>query len=87
MTALGCVLSGDGDIVRGLGLRRPELDRRRVQDVGLGEADDRAILAWAAENGRIVLTHDRATMPAFASERRPLARPTELGRKRPWQSS
>ena len=58
-----------GDIVRGLMLRQPQLDLSRVQDVGLGEADDPTVLTWAAENGRIVLTHDRATMPGFAYER------------------
>ncbi len=29
-----------GDIVRGLMLRQPQLDLTRVQDVGLGQADD-----------------------------------------------
>ena len=58
-----------GDIVRGLLLRQPDLDLVRVQDVGLGGADDPDILAWAAENNRIVLTHDRATMSDHAYER------------------
>jgi hypothetical protein len=59
----------NGDIIRGLFLRQPDLDLVRVQDVGLIAADDRAVLAWAAENSRIVLTHDRATMPNFACDR------------------
>lgn len=59
----------NGDIVRGLLLRLPELDLLRVQDVGLGGAIDPVVLAWAAENERIVLTHDRATLPDFANER------------------
>ena len=59
----------NGDIVRGLRLRCPELDLVRVQDVGLEGADDPAVLAWAAENNRILLTHDRATMPDFAYAR------------------
>lgn len=59
----------NNDIIRGLFLRQPNLDLLRVQDIGLGETDDRAILAWAAEQQRIVLTHDRATMPDFAYER------------------
>jgi hypothetical protein len=58
-----------GDIVRGLLLRQPELDLVRVQDVGLFGADDPDILAWAAENDRIVLTHDVATMSDYAFER------------------
>ena len=40
-----------------------------MQDVGLLEADDPAVLIWAAENNRILLTQDRATMPDFAYER------------------
>jgi predicted nuclease of predicted toxin-antitoxin system len=59
----------NGDIVRGLLLRHPTLDLYRVQDVGLEEAEDPMILAWAATNNRIVLTHDRATMPDFAYAR------------------
>lgn len=58
----------NGDIIRGLFLRQPDLDLLRVQDVGLREADDLAILDWAASNKRILLTHDRATMPDFAYE-------------------
>ncbi len=59
----------NGDIVRGLLLRQPELDIVLVQDVGLSGARDSDILAWAAENERIVLTHDRATMTDYAYER------------------
>jgi predicted nuclease of predicted toxin-antitoxin system len=59
----------NGDIVRGLFLRQPDLDLLRVQDVRLRKVDDPAILDWAASNGRILLTHDRATMPDFAYER------------------
>ncbi len=39
----------NGNIVRGLLRRRPDLDIVRIQDVGLAGADDPAILAWAAE--------------------------------------
>jgi predicted nuclease of predicted toxin-antitoxin system len=59
----------NGDIVRGLFLRQPDLDLVRVQDVGLRKVDDPAILAWTVLNGRILLTHDRATMPDFAYTR------------------
>ena len=59
----------DGKIIRGLFLRQPNLDLVRVQDVGLQELDDPTILAWAADNNRIVVTYDRATMPDFAYER------------------
>jgi len=59
----------NGDIVRGLLRRQPDLDLVRMQDVGLAGADDPDVLAWAAENNRIVLTHDRATMSDYAYER------------------
>ena len=59
----------NGDIVRGLLLRQPDLDLVRVQDVGLAGVDDPDILSWAAENNRIVLTHDRATVSDYAYER------------------
>lgn len=58
-----------GDIIRGLRLRLPELDLVRVHDVGLGSADDSAILEWAATEGRILLTADRNTMVGFAWDR------------------
>ena len=35
----------NGDIVRGLLRRRPELDLVRIQDVGLTGADDPSVLA------------------------------------------
>jgi len=59
----------NGDIVRGLLLRRPVLALVRVQDVGLASEEDPDVLAWANDNDRIVLTHDGATMPHFAWER------------------
>ena len=59
----------NGDIVRGLFLRSIETNVVRVQDVGLGGAVDPSVLAWAAEHDRIVLTHERTTMPKFAYAR------------------
>lgn len=59
----------NGDIFRGLLLRQPELDIVRGQDVGLTRADAPDVLAWAARNNRIVLTHDRATMPDHGRQR------------------
>jgi len=40
-----------------------------VQDVGLRQADDPDVLAWAAVQGRIVVTHDVSTMTDHAYER------------------
>jgi len=64
-----------GAIVRGLLRRRPDLDLVRVADAGLGEADDPTILSWAADEGRLVLTHDAATLIGFAYERVAAGRP------------
>ena len=55
--------------MRGLLRRKPELEIVRVQDVGLRGADDPVILEWAANEGRVLLTHDAATMTFFAYER------------------
>jgi hypothetical protein len=41
----------------------------RVQDVGLSGTDDPRVLEWAAGHERILLTHDVATITAFAYER------------------
>lgn len=40
-----------------------------MQDVGLIGAGDPTVLAWAADEGRVVLTHDVATMTRYAYER------------------
>lgn len=59
----------NGDIVRGLFLCLPDLDLQRVQDAGLEETEDPVILEWSVANNRILLTHDRATIPEFAYAR------------------
>jgi hypothetical protein len=58
-----------GAILRGLLRRMPGLDVVRVQDIGLAQTPDPAILAWAAREQRVLLTHDRETMPGFAYDR------------------
>jgi predicted nuclease of predicted toxin-antitoxin system len=58
-----------GDIVKGLRRHYPELDVVRVQDVGLSGIEDPHILEWAAQEGRILLTHDVRTITHFAYER------------------
>ena len=57
------------DIIRGLLRRVPHLDVRLIQDAGLSQAEDPAVLEWAAAEGCILLTHDRSTMPDYAYER------------------
>lgn len=59
----------NGAILRGLVRRLPKLDVARVQDVGLLHADDPTILEWAANNDRILLTHDVATVTQYAYQR------------------
>ncbi len=59
----------NGDILRGLLRRAPNLSVVRVQDVGLSGADDPTVLAWAAEQNRILLTHDITTITRYAYER------------------
>ena len=56
----------NGDILRGLFLRDPHLDIVRAQDTGLSGKEDPEVLAWAAANERVVLTHDGASMPDHA---------------------
>ncbi len=67
-----CLLADENfnnQIMWGILRRRPEIDIVRVQDVGLSETDDRVILEWAAQQGRILLTHDVETMTRYAYDR------------------
>ena len=59
----------NGHIVRGLLRRAPDLDLIRIQDAGLSGVDDPSLLEWAAQEERILLTHDVNTMAGFAYER------------------
>jgi hypothetical protein len=56
------------DLVRGLLRRRPHLDIVRAQDVDLSQTLDPEVLAWAAREQRVTLTHDVTTMTHFAAE-------------------
>ena len=59
----------NGHIWRGLRNARPTSDFVRVQDCGLSGADDLTVLEEAALMGRVLLTHDAATIPDFAYDR------------------
>ena len=59
----------DRQVIRGLLLRKPDLDSIGVQDVGLHGAPDEVVLEWAAQEGRILLTHDIQTIPPLANNR------------------
>ena len=65
----------NSNIVRGLLRRQPELDIVRIQDVGLSGADDPTVLEWAAQEERVLLTHDVSTITRYAYERVRAGRP------------
>ena len=56
----------NGDIVRGLLRRIPQVDIVRIQDAGLSGADDPSVLQWAADQGRVLITHDISTLAKCA---------------------
>ena len=56
-------------ILRALRRANPDLDVVRVQDTEVYQADDPMVLEWAAQKGRILLTHDVNTMTKYAYER------------------
>jgi hypothetical protein len=58
-----------GPIVDGLRLHHPELDVVRAVDVGLSGLDDDILLSWAAQNERILVSHDVSTMTDAANLR------------------
>ncbi len=59
----------DHEILRGLERRIPDLDAVTAHEEGLGEVPDPELPAWAAQAGRILLTHDVSTMPVHVAER------------------
>ncbi|MDS3860006.1 DUF5615 family PIN-like protein [Thermosynechococcaceae cyanobacterium BACA0444] len=59
----------DNKILKGLLQKHKSIDIVRVQDVGLSGKSDPTVLAWAAEEKRILLTHDVKTIIKHASER------------------
>ena len=59
----------DNTLLKGVRKRKPDIDIARVQDVGLLRAEDPVVLAWAARNGRLLLSQDVNTMVGYAYER------------------
>jgi hypothetical protein len=57
------------DILRGLRLRLPALDVVTALEARLDQKSDPDVLDWAAQRNRIVVTHDRQTMPRHAWSR------------------
>jgi hypothetical protein len=56
----------DHDILRGLIRRIPRPNVVTASEIGMGEAADLQLLMRAAQEGRIIVTHDRKTMPRHA---------------------
>ena len=67
----------DNRIVRGLMRLLPTVDIVRVQDIGLLGKRDPEVLEWAANESRVLLTHDATTMTKHAYAR------VESGRQMP----
>jgi len=67
----------NGKILDTLRQRLPESDIVRVQDTKMYQSSDPDVLAWAAEEGRILLTHDVQTLvdDAYARVRAGLLMP------------
>ncbi len=59
----------NGRLLRGLRRERPDIDLLRVQDTPIYQADDPQVLEWAAQENRLLLTHDIETMVGFANDR------------------
>ena len=59
----------DNHLVRGLRRRLPNADVIRVQEAALSGLPDEDVLTWAAREGRVLMTHDAATMTSAAYTR------------------
>lgn len=59
----------NGKLLAGLRAALPGLDVTRVQDINMDATPDPQLLAWAAEQNRILLTHDIQTIAGYAYER------------------
>lgn len=55
-------------IVSGLVRRFPELDFQTATEAGLAGHQDPEVLALAAREGRVLVTHDKQTMPRHFGE-------------------
>jgi hypothetical protein len=59
----------DHTILRGVSRRAPSVDLVTVQEAGLSGKHDTVVLELAANENRIVLTHDVSTMETYANAR------------------
>jgi hypothetical protein len=66
----------DVAIIRGLRSREPSIDIVDVKSAGLKKTKDSALLEMAAEQGPILITHDRNTMTGLFWERLAAGKPS-----------
>jgi hypothetical protein len=59
----------NSNIIRGLLRRNCKLDILRIQEVGLSGASGSEVLAWAARESRVFITHDVNTIIRYAYDR------------------
>ena len=59
----------NGRILRGVRRELPDADIVRAQDTEMYQASDPDLLEWAAQQERIVLTHDIKTLVGYAHGR------------------
>ena len=59
----------NNNIVRGVLRRNEQVDIVTIQEVGLSGADDETLLQWAADENRVLLTHDASTLTKHAYAR------------------
>jgi|SRR5579872_346727 len=64
-------------IIDGVLRREPSIEFIRARDIGMSESSDSDILAYAAENGFLIVSHDLNTMPAHAHARATAGNPTQ----------
>ena len=59
----------EADLLIQLRRHLPDIDVIDVRDAGMAQTPDDVILQWAADNGRVVITHDVNTMRGLAEDR------------------
>ncbi len=59
----------DRNLLQAMLRAEPNLDLIRAQDVGLRAVPDEDVLAWAAQENRVVITHDVKTLVPLANQR------------------
>lgn len=59
----------NGKVLSGLQKALPDLDIVRAQDTDMAGSPDPVLLEWAAQEERIILTHDVQTLAGYANYR------------------